>query len=55
MMEFLGLTVGIGVVIICLVQVFLICAYIKMSIERWGEAEEDKLIERKKKAKGRKK
>ena len=54
-MEFLGLTVGIGIIIICLVQVFLICAYIKIAIDRWEEAEDDKPIERKKKAKGRKK
>ena len=47
-MEFLGLCVGLGIIIICLVQVFLICAYIKMAIERWGEEEPKKKRKKKK-------
>ena len=47
-MEFLGLCVGLGIIVICLVQVFLICAYIKMAIERWGEEEPKKKSKKKK-------
>ena len=36
------LIVGFAILTICFVQLFLIVAYIKMAVERWGENEEEK-------------
>lgn len=47
----MSLLIEFAILTICFVQLFLICAYIKMSIERWGEAEEEKRKEKRKQKK----